>query len=367
MTTREPVRRGSRWMVVVLVVVACWALAILIPAPFVIERPGPVVNALGDVPTEEGTVPVIVITGAETYPTTGELNVLSVSMIGSPQAPPNWLDVGGALLDPTRELVPMNDLYPDGVTSDDRTAVATAMMRASQQRAIAAALRGLGETVEARLRVSSVVADGPSDGVLLEGDVIRAVDGVPVGDAETLGQALATATDGVPLFVGIERHGGAREVRVVPVSPEPGASPMLGVMVYPEFAFPFEVELQLGDIGGPSAGMIFAVAIVDLLTPGELTGGRNVSGTGTIDEYGRIGAIGGLEQKLWGASRAGTDLFIMPAANCADLPASIPGDMWVAPVSTLEEAISAVEIAAAGGVPPGLEGCSAGEFVSSSR
>lgn len=367
MPDRESTRRTSRWIIVFLGVVLCWALAILVPAPFVIERPGPVVNALGEVQTEEGAVPVIVISGAETYPTAGELNVLSVSIVGSPESPPNWLEVGGALLDPTRTLTPMGDVYPEGVSSDDRAAAAAAMMRASQQRAIAAALRELGEPVDARLRVSSVVADGPSDGVLLDDDIIRSVDGAPVEDAADLGRALAAATDGVPLDIGIERQGGLLHVRVVPVSPEPDSAPMLGVLVYTEFEASIAVELQLGDIGGPSAGMMFAVAIIDLLTPGELTGGLKVSGTGTIDADGRIGAIGGLEQKLWGASRAGAELFLVPMENCGDIPGSIPGDMTVVPVATLDDALSALEIAAAGGLPPGLETCSAGEFVSSSR
>lgn len=367
MADQEPGRRGARWMIGLLCVTLLWAFAVLIPAPFAIERPGPVVDALGDFPTQDGEEPVIVIVGAETFPTSGELNVLSVSILGSPQAPPNWFEVGGALLDPTRALVPLGDLYPEGVTTEDRTAAGVAMMRASQQRAIAAALGELGEPVSSRLRLAGVVEDGPSAGVLQEGDAILSVGGVPVRTTAELGAALAEGPEGIPLRIGIERQGAETEVSVLPVAPDPESAPMLGVIVYAEFEFPFEVELNLGDIGGPSAGMMFALAVFDALTPGALTGGLSISGTGTIDENGRIGAIGGLEQKLWGASRAGTDLLLVPMENCGDLPHRIPGDLRVAPVSTLEEAVAAIQIAAAGGTPPGLERCPAGKFVSSSQ
>lgn len=117
MADQEPGRRGARWMIGLLCVTLLWAFAVLVPAPLAIERPGPVVDALGDFPTQDGEEPVIFIVGAETFPTSGELNVLSVSILGSPQAPPNWFEVGGALLDPTRALVPIGDLYPEG--SDD--------------------------------------------------------------------------------------------------------------------------------------------------------------------------------------------------------------------------------------------------------
>ena len=133
--------------------------------------------------------------------------------------------------------------------------------------------------------------------------------------------------------------------------------PLLGVLVTTEFEFPFDVELELDRIGGPSGGLILALAVYDELTPGGLTGGLSVSGTGTIDESGAVGPIGGLPQKLWGASIAGTDLMLMPLANCPDLPARLPADLAIAPVETLDEAIEAIETAVDGGSPEGIERC----------
>jgi len=374
MADREPGRRGLRWSLAILAIALVWLLASVTPAPFAIERPGPVVDALGEVDpaggaeggeADDGGTAVLVIDGAETFETSGELNVLSVSIVGSPESPISWVQLLGALLDPTRTIVPIGQLYPEGVTTDDRVAAGAAMMQSSQHRAVAAALRELGEPVDTRLRIVSVVPDGPSDGALREGDVLLAVDGEPIATMEQLRGILA-ADPGAPLALLVSRDGTQLEVGVEPVAPDPGAAPLLGVTIATEYDFPFEVEVNLGDIGGPSAGAMLALAVYDRLTPGGMTGGLRISGTGTIDDEGRIGPVGGLQQKLWGASRAGTDLFLVPIGNCAELPERIPDGMAVAPVATLREAIDAVEAAAVGRTPPGPERCSGGEFVRSS-
>lgn len=365
MADREPGRRSARWSLAILAVAVIVVLLLLVPSPFAVERPGPVVDALEGFTTDDGLVPVISVEGAETFETSGDLNVLSVSLHGSPEAPAGWLEVLGAVFDPAREVRPLSELYPEGVGVEERTAAGASMMRSSQQRAVAAALTELGEPVSSRLRVVGVSEDGPSEGELREDDVIRSADGVQVGTVSELGEVLAASRPGEAVRLGIERSGRPMEVEVVPVAVEAGGDPMLGVLVSGEYEFPFDVELSLGEIGGPSAGLILALAVYDTLTPGEMTGGISVSGTGTIDESGTVGPIGGLELKLWGASRAGTDLFLLPIGNCEDLPARIPSGMAVAPVATLSEAIEAIETAAAGGTPPGAERCSAEEFVRS--
>ena len=119
------------------------------------------------------------------------------------------------------------------------------------------------------------------------------------------------------------------------------------------------MEIQLEDIGGPSAGMAFSLAMYDRLTPGEMLDGMTVSGTGTMADTGEVGPIGGLEQKMWAAARAESDLFLMPLGNCADVPERIPDGLRVAPVATLTEAIDAIETAASGDTPAGLERCGA--------
>lgn len=366
MVDREPKRRRLRWPLVLLAVALIWLLAAVTPSPYAIERPGPVINALGevDIGEGEGEVPVVQISGAETFAATGQLNVVSVAIYGTPDRRMSWLEVGGSLFDPSRRIVPLSELFPEGTTAEDRSAASAAMMRSSQQRAVAAALIELGEPVGGRLTIVSVRAEGPSDGLLREGDVVRTVGGSPVSTAGELRAAMDAALEISPeIEIVVERDGAEETMRVAPAPLEPGGDPLLGVSIASEYEFPFDVELNLGDIGGPSAGLVFALAVYDLLTPGGLAGDLVVSATGTIDESGEVGAIGGLEQKLWGAARAGTDLFLMPLSNCADLPARIPNDMRVAPVASLEEAIAAVESAAAGGMPAGVERCSAGDFV----
>ena len=357
--------RGLRWSLALLAAALLWLLASVTPAPFTIERPGPVVDALGGIVEGGGEAQVLVISGAETFETSGEINVLSVAIVGTPEAPVSWLQLGSALLDPTRTIAPIESIYPEGVTAEDRAAAGAAMMRSSQQQAVAAALHELGEPVDSRLRIVSVVSGGPSDGVLREGDVLLAAGGEPISRMDELRAALAETDPGASLPLAIERAGVEIAVEAVPAAAEAGATPVLGVTVALEYDFPLDVEVNLGDIGGPSAGAMLALAVYDRLTPGGLTGGLRISGTGTIDGEGRIGAIGGLQQKLWGAARAGTDLFLVPVDNCADLPPRIPDGMAVAPVATLREAIDAVEAAAAGEAPEGLERCRAGEFVRS--
>ena len=363
-------RRKLRWAYLVLGIALVWLFAAVTPSPYAIERPGPVVDALGTVRIAGEETPVIVIDGAEVFPTSGSLNVLSVSLFGTPKAHVSWLEAGLALFDPSARIVPMNEVFPGGLTADQRSQESAIMMSQSQYRAVAAALHRLEIPVTEQLSVARVVAEGPADGLLESGDVIQEIGGAPIHTIEDLRTALAAATSapgGIqqPVAIGILRKGTPLSVSITPAPLEAGGAPLFGIVLSQEFEFPFDVELTLGDIGGPSAGLIFALSVYDALTPGGLAGDLEVSGTGTITADGAVGRIGGLEQKMWGASRVGTDLFLMPVANCPDVPASIPGNMRVAPVATLDEAIAAIESAVAGEDPPDLERClSAGHAAS---
>ncbi len=354
-----PRRRISPWWVGVAVGVLLVLLASILPSPYAIARPGPVVDAFGSIETEAGAqADVIRIEGAKTYPTSGALNVLSVTISGTPDRPADWLGVAGALLDPTRAVVPLADLFPDGVTADDRAEQNAAMMRASQQAATAAALNRAGVPVAEKLSVAEVVADGPAAGKLEAGDVIRSADGKEVSGLAELRRLLSGVPEGGSARIGFERKGETREADITPETAADGTR-LLGITVNEEFSFPFDVQLDLDTIGGPSAGLIFALAIYDKLTPGELTGGHDISGTGTIDAEGRVGAIGGLPQKIWGASLAGSTAILIPVDNCADLPDRLPDGMIVAPVETLDEAVAAIEAIDRGEKPAGVQRCEA--------
>ena len=351
-------RKTGRGWIVIGAVVLLVALAAVTPSPFVIQRPGPVVDAFGEIETEDGEVEVVRITGAETFETDGSLNVLSVTVSGTPDRPSSWLSLLGTVLDPTREVVPLESIYPAGSSSEDRRERNAALMEASQVSATAAALREVGEDVTATVRVLTVTEGGPADGVLVEGDAVLTADGQQVSGVSQLRAVLAEHGAETPVVLGIERDEQAMEVTVRPVADEAG-DPALRIVASTELEFPYDVDLELDQIGGPSAGLIFALAIYDELTPGALTGGLNVSGTGTIDDAGAVGAIGGLQSKIWAASLAGRDLLLMPLDNCADLPSRLPEGLRIAPVANLGEAIGAIETAAAGGVPAGPERCEA--------
>src|SRR5690606_10810906 len=123
--------------------------------------------------------------------------------------------------------------------------------------------------------------------------------------------------------------------------------------------FPFDVTIQLDNVGGPSAGMMFALGIVDVLTPGEATGGEDIAGTGTIAGDGDVGPIGGIRQKLYGARDAGADWFLAPQENCDEVTGHVPDGLRVVSVDTLADALTAVDAIAHGDVD-GLPACTTG-------
>ncbi|EYT52976.1 ATP-dependent serine protease [Leucobacter sp. UCD-THU] len=354
-------RRRLRIMLALALVACAVLLAALIPSPFVVERPGPVVNTLGEVELEDGEVePVISVDDAELYEADGELNLLTVSILGDPAHPRSWLSLVPSLFDPAQRVAPVAEFYPEGVTLEQRQTQNAAYMDSSQMQAAAAAFRWLGEAVPVELSVAAVIEDGPSDGVLREGDVLLTADGAPIADFAEL-RALVTETGaGGRIVLGIEREGVPQEAAIEPRIPQGGDEPLIGATIASSYELPNEVDISLSQIGGPSAGLVFALGLVERLTPGTMVDGSIISATGTISGTGEVGAIGGLAQKMWAADRAESDLFLMPIGNCGDLPERRPEGLRIAPVATLDEAISAVEAVAAGEEPAGLERCGAG-------
>jgi PDZ domain-containing protein len=134
---------------------------------------------------------------------------------------------------------------------------------------------------------------------------------------------------------------------------------LIGITLTTEYDFPIDVTIQLDNVGGPSAGMMFALGIVDELTPGEMTGGNDIAGTGTIDAAGTVGPIGGIRQKLYGAVDAGADYFLAPASNCDEVVGHVPDGLQVISTSTLEDSLHALEVIANGGDVDALPTCTA--------
>lgn len=315
-----------------------------VDTPYAVESPGPVQDVLGEV---SGT-PLIDIEGRRTYPTEGSLDLLTVRTSGGPGRTVGLVELVDGWLDPSRDALPESQLFAPDVTRQQVRERQQVEMSTSQEVATAAALAELGIPVGTTLRVAGL-ADGDGAAAttpLKAGDVITAVAGQPVASVPELRAALQEVQPGSDVRVRVLRDGEETTV-TAPTSAADGAT-VLGVLIDPGYDFPFTVDIQIEDIGGPSAGMIFALGIIDKLTPGALTGGEHVAGTGTVSAEGRVGAIGGIRQKLVGARRAGAQWFLAPAANCDEVVGHVPDGLRVVRVTTVSEARMALEAVAAG-------------------
>ena len=329
-----------------------------LPAPFVKEKPGPVYDTIGEIELEGATTPVIEIEGEKTYPVEGDLDMLTVILEGSPEKPLIWIDVAIAWFDPTRAILPLEAVYPQGTTDEEENEQSAADMVQSQQEAVAAALGELDIDYSSIVTVEGVIEGYPAASVLELGDQILTVDGDPVDGVGELSAALADAGAGTEVALGVVRDGDEQTIDIAPVASEDDPDGVLiGIEAGATYDFPFDVTVNLGDVGGPSAGMMLALGVYDKLTPGALTGGERIAGTGTISADGEVGAIGGIRQKMYGASNAGADWFLAPASNCDEVVGHIPGGIEVFAVSTLDDALEVVRTVADGGDTSSLARC----------
>jgi Lon-like protease len=318
------------------------SVTMLIPTHYVILNPGPTINTLG----KDGGHDLITVSGHPTYPARGRLDLTTVVVQGGPGS---WLSVYDVLvgwLRRDRMVVPEDVLYPPGRTVESERKENQEEMVSSQEAATVAALRELGITVPTTITVKAVDGGSPTS-PLRPGDVLVSVAGTRIVDLDTLEGLLKNVKAGTPVTVTVRRDGAERAL-TVPTRSFEGRRTILGIRVDPSFNPPFDVKIRIDRVGGPSAGTMFALGIIDVLTPGDLTGGAHVAGTGTITENGEVGAIGGIQQKVVGARNAGARWFLAPADNCADIVGHVPDGLRVVSVRDLHDARLAVEGIAAG-------------------
>lgn len=331
----------------------------LTPSPYVIREPGPVANALGTAGPAGEEQEVISISGAKTYPEdVGELTVMTVSVVGNPEYQLSWLELAGAWFNPTSDVLPMELYYPIGVSKQQRDEETAAMMTSSQDTSVAAALSYLGYDVKTQVVVAQVPEGSPATDKLMVGDVVLAYDDKPIQSLADVQQVELTTE---PVAVRIRRDGEEKVVSVTPKPAEDGQGnrrPLLGILVQEKHDFPIDVHISLADVGGPSAGLVFALATIDKLEPGSLTGGKSVAVTGAIAPDGTVTPIGGVRQKIYAASDNGADYFIAPEANCGEALSggSAPRNMTVYAVADLSEAVDVLKGIAAGDTE-GLRTC----------
>ncbi|MFH8250360.1 PDZ domain-containing protein [Microbacterium sp. B2969] len=364
--TPAPRRRLTRGQLI-----GVWALAIamvillvltFLPTAYVIQRPGPVYNTLGTAANADGeNVPLISVDGAQTYETAGALDLLTVQVVGNRERTPSWFELATAWFDPTKAVLPIDAVFPADQTTEQRNEESSAMMVDSQKEATAAALKQLGYDVQTRIAVHSFTKDSAAEGALQAGDVILQLDGTPITSGDQL-RGLVQEAGGAPVELLIERGGEQLTVTVQPKQTEVQGETLwlLGITLLSDYDFPIDVTIQLNNVGGPSAGMMFALGIIDTLTPGELNGGQKVAGTGTISADGTVGPIGGIRQKLWGAVGAGADWFLAPESNCDEVVGHVPAGLRVFAVQKLEDSITVLDTIREGGDLDALPTCTAG-------
>lgn len=337
-------RRTVTLLVGVLVVLVTGLLGGVVPVPFVALGPGPTFNTLGEV---DGT-PVVAVNGTQTYPTAGNLNMTTVSVN-------DGLSLFGAVglwVSGRYAVVPREEVFPPQKSQDQVSQENTQAFQQSESSAELAALRFLQYPTS--VTVASVTNGSPSDGVLRPGDTLLAVDGRPVAVAADVAGTISGSAPGTTVTVTYRRDGveGTAPVTLA-ARPDDASRGLLGIGTQDTPDVPFTVDISLQDVGGPSAGLMFSLAVVDELTPGELNGGAFVAGTGTIDDSGAVGPIGGIPFKLVAAREAGATTFLVPADNCAEALSRAPDGLRLVKVDSLASAVSALQSLDAGGDAPG--------------
>lgn len=334
-------RRALTLLLAGLLAVGLTLAASVAEVPYVALGPGPTYDTLGEV---DGA-PVLEIEGRRTYPTDGQLDLTTVgvqSTLTLAQALRGWFETDLA-------VVPREVVFPPDRTDEQVREENAAAMAASQSDAIGAAARHLG--LEPDLQVKEVDDDSPARGRLEVGDVLTAVDGRPVGTADELRTLISARDPGDPVRITFERDGAARTVEIVTTEGGEDSAPRPVIGVLPEETYPLDVTINLEDVGGPSAGLMFSLGILDKLDEVSLTGGKYIAGTGEISLNGTVGPIGGISQKLIAADRKGADAFLVPEANCAEALSGAPEGLTLVKVGTLADALDGLEALRTGGSP----------------
>jgi PDZ domain-containing protein len=312
---------------------------LLAPIPFVFFKPGVPDNVAGK---------IISIKDAKTYPINGKLFITSI-LVTNPDSPVfgaetlvNWA-IGPHV------VLPKESVYPPIQPAKKIERDSRNEMESSKVTSTAAALRYLGYDFDEVYYVSDIRDYSDAIKKLKIGDVITEIDGKEINQIEEIRTSYAKKRIGDSLLITVERKDENGKVTLVTtrvilvenLDIEEKERPAIGILVGTSARFPIDVDFNLPGVGGPSAGLIFAVGIVEKLTEEDLVRGRKIAGTGTITASGKVGGIGGIEEKMVGASRIGATIFIAPRENCPDIE-HVPKGLKVIPVSTLSEAIEAL-------------------------
>ena len=334
-------KRGIRALIKRFIVGAVLVGSVLFaitPAPYVIEMPGPVFNALGSL----GDKQIVTVVGAKTYATDGQFDVLTVQTRGTPEGKPSWVEVLLAMMNSDVKVVPIDEIYPPGSTQKDQEQETTRMMLDSQRDAIAVALKKSGYKFKSWLAVDAVISGRPADGLIKPDDILKSVNSIEP-------HSLKDVTDQIEKRAGkavdfqIIRDGKPKTVSVTPFLDPQSGHYRVGMQLGFRYDFPIDVKVDLGDVTGPSAGLTFTLGVIDTLDARSLTSGNKVAATGTIGADGSVGAIGGVQLKMKAALASGAKFMLAPVENCNEIVGHIPAGLQVVAVSNIDEALAALE------------------------
>ncbi|MDT0265507.1 S16 family serine protease [Streptomyces sp. DSM 44915] len=350
-------RRTATLLTSVLLLIGMLCAGVLIQVPYAEMSPGPTVNTLG----EHDGEPVLTVEGEETFEDSGHLNMTTVRVTGIDYRM-NLLEAVHGWLADDRAVVPRDTLYPDDVSADQVEQRNAEEFTQSQESAKVVALRELGYDVPEQTVVAAVVEGSPAQDELHAGDAIIAVDGTPVREPGQVAELVTRHEPGEDVVFSVvpaeqaqeALNGGGpmpeetSEVTVTTAEAEDDQRAIVGIQAGLAYALPFEIDIQLADVGGPSAGLMFALGLMDRLTEEELTGGAFIAGTGTIDNEGVVGPIGGVSMKIIAAREAGAEFFLTPRENCATAAEDVPDGLTLVEVDTMDDALEALGLIRAG-------------------
>lgn len=306
-------RRTVSSILACVLLVVLFSVAAFLPVPYVMMSPGPTIDVLADRQGE----PIVQVDGHKSYPTDGDLRLVTVSVTG-PGRDLSLAEILYAWFDGTRAVYPRDVVYEPQKTDQEERTEGSVQMVSSQDSAIAAALTELGFKLPIVTEVLAVTDGSPAEGKLRTRDQIVSVNGTKITDQRSVSKEIQTTGVGEPATFVVRRGGGTKTLTVTAeAAKDDPERAVVGVVVGQGYQFPFDVSVNISDdISGPSAGLIFALAIYDTLTPGSLIDGNAIAGTGTITAAGTVGPIGGIQQKIVGAANAGAKIFLVPPDNC---------------------------------------------------
>ncbi len=334
-------QRTLAGLLAVPLLVALWIQVLREPLPYVVYSPGLTVDVLGTTEQDGSSEEIIEVSGAKVYRDDGELRMTTV-LVSQPETDINLFQLLGAWVDGDDAIYPYDAVYRPEDTDETQEQEGAFQMASSQDSAVAAALTELGYDVNPTPVVMVVEEGTPADGLLRRGDHLLSVNGETVTTIEETASAVDATPEGSAVAVAVERKGERRSYDIPREDIE--GNQRIGIQMRDSFRFPVDVSVGVDpQIGGPSAGLMFSLGIYDTLTPGSMTGGEAIAGTGTISPDGTVGPIGGIDQKVAGARDDGARLFLVPADNCGDAYDAPSGDMRLTRVATMSEAVDAIE------------------------